>query len=107
MISVKSTLNPAIFDSLTSGKTYVVAGNQPWIEVPKGTTLNDVRWILSYKPEKGTPNARKETFEVEGSKKNKYTVKRSASDTWSCTCVGFGFRRKCKHIENIKIKVAI
>jgi hypothetical protein len=103
MINVKSTLNPAIFNSLTSGKTYVVAGNQPWIEVPKGTTLDDVRWIPSHKPEKGVSEARKETFEVEGSKGTKYIVKQAENGSWSCTCVGFGFRRTCKHVTNCKL----
>ena len=99
MIEVKSTLNPAIFKSHTSGKTYVVAGDQPWIEVPAGTTLNEVRWIPSYEPQKHPSDAREQIFKVEGSKGNKYTVRCSESGSWSCECIGFGFRHKCKHIE--------
>ena len=105
MIEVESLLNPAIFKSHASGKTYVVAGSQPWIEVPEGTTLNDVRWTCAYKPDKDPVDAREQTFEVEGTKGNKYTVKRAQNDSWSCECVGFSYRRKCKHIERAKERV--
>ena len=42
-----------------------------------------------------------ETFIVDGSKGNKYTVTRSKSN-WSCTCPGFQFRNQCKHISERK-----
>jgi hypothetical protein len=43
-----------------------------------------------------------ETFEVAGSKPgSKYTVTR-VGQAWSCTCVGFGFRKDCKHIHQAK-----
>ena len=103
MIEVESLLNPAIFKSHTSGKTYVVTGDQPWIEVPEGTTLNDVRWTCAYKPDKDPVDAREQIFEVEGSKGNKYTVKQAKNGLWNCTCAGFGFRRKCKHVTNCKL----
>ena len=103
MIQVKSNLNPAIFKSPSTGKTYVVAGNQPWIEVPEGTTLDEVQWVSTYKPDKGPLETREETFVVEGSKGNKYTVKQAKNGLWNCTCAGFGFRRKCKHVTNCKL----
>ena len=105
MIEVESLLNPAIFKSHTSGKTYVVTGDQPWIEVPEGTTLNDVRWIRASKPETDPVDAQERLFEVEGSKGNKYTVKRTANNSWSCECVGYGYRQKCKHIARAKERI--
>jgi len=103
MIKIESTLNPAIFKSPTTGKTFVVSGAQPWIEVSPETTLDDIKWIPTYKPEKALVNVQEETFEVEGSKDNKYIVKRATNGTWNCTCVGFSFRRKCRHITNCKL----
>lgn len=45
---------------------------------------------------------RSETFIVQGSKPGTtYTVTRDGSH-WSCTCVGFGFRKDCKHIRECK-----
>jgi hypothetical protein len=46
--------------------------------------------------------ARSETFIVQGSKPGStYTVTRDGSH-WSCTCVGFGFRKDCKHVRECK-----
>lgn len=46
--------------------------------------------------------ARSETFIVNGSKPGTtYTVTRDGSH-WSCTCVGFGFRKDCKHVRECK-----
>ena len=43
-----------------------------------------------------------ETFIVQGSKPGStYTVTRDGSH-WSCTCVGFGFRKDCKHVRECK-----
>ena len=45
---------------------------------------------------------RSETFIVHGSKPGStYTVTRDGSH-WSCTCVGFGFRKDCKHVRECK-----
>jgi len=103
MYEIKSNLNPAIFTSPATGKTYIVAGSQPWIEVPSETTLDDVKWVSPCKPGKGPSDARKELFEVEGSRGNKYIVKQAANGSWSCECVGFGYRNDCKHIANCKL----
>jgi ribosomal protein L37AE/L43A len=78
-----------------------VAGNHPWIEVPAGTTLADVQWTdesEKYQKNKLKPGK----WDVEGSTGKKYTVKRDENDIWSCSCVGFGFRSRCKHITQIK-----
>lgn len=41
----------------------------------------------------------KETWQVKGSKPGKtYTVTRN-KDKWNCTCPGFQFRSKCKHVK--------
>lgn len=43
-----------------------------------------------------------ETHIVAGTKPgSSYTVTRNGSH-WSCTCVGFGFRKDCKHIRKCK-----
>jgi hypothetical protein len=48
------------------------------------------------------PDKQMETFIIQGSKPGAtYTVTRNGS-TWSCSCVGFGFRKDCKHIRNCR-----
>lgn len=45
---------------------------------------------------------RSKTFIVQGSKPGTtYTVTRNDSH-WSCSCVGFGFRKDCKHVRECK-----
>ena len=39
-------------------------------------------------------------WSVIGSKGDTYLVTRT-SNGWSCTCAGFGYRRKCSHIDEI------
>lgn len=47
------------------------------------------------------PKQNKNVFSVKGSKDQIYTVMREGAQ-WSCTCVGFGFRRDCKHVAAAK-----
>lgn len=42
------------------------------------------------------------TWEVSGSKGNKYIVARN-SQGWSCTCAGFQFRKQCKHVSEFSL----
>lgn len=41
------------------------------------------------------------TFTVNGSRGSKYTVTQNGTK-WSCTCTGFQYHRKCKHIKEIQ-----
>lgn len=43
----------------------------------------------------------KNEFQIMGTKGNQYTITREGT-RWSCTCVGFGFRKDCKHINIAK-----
>jgi len=52
--------------------------------------------------ESATVTSKSKTFIVKGSKPNSsYTVTFDGSH-WSCTCVGFGFRKDCKHVRECK-----
>jgi hypothetical protein len=41
------------------------------------------------------------SWQVEGSKGAAYTVTEHLGK-WTCTCAGFGFRSKCRHIDSVK-----
>jgi hypothetical protein len=41
-----------------------------------------------------------QTWEVKGSKGATYTVTRIGSD-YTCNCVGFQYRKKCKHVDGV------
>ena len=95
---------PTILRMPWKNKTYAVSGGT-WLEVPSGTTLSNVGQYMVFRgwdrPESIDPNS----WEVRGSTGKIYTVKQSNEGTWSCTCPGYGFRRRCKHVENARRKL--
>ena len=89
----KVRIPPGIVSMPWVGKTYAISGGD-WIEVPEGTTRDQIDQWMVYAPER--PEAvEAQTWEVEGSKGKIYTVR--FDGRWSCTCAGFKFRRECKH----------
>mgnify|MGYP004044735779 CR=1 FL=1 len=90
---------PALYHS-HSGITYAIAGSV-WVEVPRGTLYDELPAYITYKPREVTPIAGEKSWNVKGSKGNIYTVKLSEG-VYSCSCPGYGFRRKCRHITEIK-----
>ena len=99
MNPVEVSMPPALFTSHT-GIRYGIAGNV-WIEVPASITLDELSEYMVYKPRARHAAAGEKTWQVKGSKGNTYAVKLS-NGVYSCTCAGYGFRRKCRHIEEIK-----
>lgn len=45
-----------------------------------------------------------ETWTVTGSKDSVYTVTLSR-DSWSCSCPGYGFRGRCRHVDELKASI--
>lgn len=96
----KSFLPPAI--AKFNGITYVVPG---WHPVPEGTTLEEANkyWVKDSPTGESSINPKEEVEKEVTSTRTgeKYTV-RFSGRYWSCTCMGFGFRGRCKHVESIK-----
>ena len=99
MIEIRGNMRPTVVSTISG--TYAVSGSN-WISVPKGTTLKDVNWIDT------TPKIKRyklKTWEVKSPSKsrpgkfNTYMVK--FDGIYSCTCLGYTYRRKCKHITKI------
>jgi hypothetical protein len=70
--------------------------------VPEEVTLDMVRscWINSWRKE--IVKVEEKIVEVKSSDgKKTYIVKKDSEGKLSCTCTGFGFRGKCKHLENL------
>jgi len=99
MRPVEVSVPPAIYRSHT-GVCYGIAG-AVWVEVPSGTTLDELSQYMVYKPLEVAPVPGEKTWSVKGSKGNLYSVKLSGG-AYTCSCPGFGFRRKCRHIKEIK-----
>jgi len=92
------------------GITYVCPG---WHVVPFGTTVAEAmtHWvedvpaeILRRREETERLDSQKIVESVVSSKGDSaYTVVFDGIQ-WTCDCVGFGFKRKCRHIEQVKTK---
>lgn len=105
-MKIKSHIPPTIFES-KNGR-WAVSGSI-WLSIGPNVTLDDVRAMW----EDTSPLIRKEPlplgqrnyqeWEVKSSStKEVYTVK-LVYGNWSCSCIGFGYRHKCKHIENQRV----
>ena len=95
-LPIRVRMPPLLLTSHT-GTRYAVAGSV-WVEVPAGTTREDLpAYLLHERPALPEP-APDQSWSVQGSNGNAYTV-RLRDDQWTCTCPGFGWRRKCKHVE--------
>ena len=96
-LPIKVTWPPMLYTDM-NGQKWAVSG-QHWIEVPDTLTLDRVGEYMVV-DQRFTPAQSPDvtTYEVQGSKGNTYTVVDNGG-TWTCTCPGFGWRHKCKHIE--------
>jgi hypothetical protein len=61
----------------------------------------DIVSIGGVRQELAAETMRRETHVVKGSKGSEYVVTRDGR-SWSCTCVGFGFHKSCKHINSVQ-----
>ena len=92
---------PPALANLPSGR-YAVAGST-WIRVPDDTKFEDLDKYMVYESKRpvSPPHASVRSWAVVGSKGAHYTV-RANQGRYTCTCPGFGWRHKCKHIEQVK-----
>lgn len=93
--------NPVLSRMPVSGQLYAISGST-WIPVPDGTTRADLPKYMTWDRPTVAPDApQMERWTVEGSKGNSYRVE-AFNGLWRCSCKGYEFRRKCRHIEEVK-----
>ena len=86
-------------------KKYIMPG---WYELDKNEKLpniKDIKHIMPNIPNKDNiPNIdSNKVYKVLSSKGDKeYEVNMNISGSLECSCMGYGFRRKCRHIEEVK-----
>ena len=81
-----------------AGQKWAVSG-QHWVEVPETLTLDRVsEYMIVQQRQTPEETATVVSYQVQGSRGDTYTVTDNGG-TWTCTCPGFGWRRKCKHVE--------
>ncbi len=103
---VKVQWSPILARMPRSGQLYAISGGT-WIPVPDGTTRDDLPKYMTwetYSAPKATESPQMDRWTVEGSKGNSYRVE-AYNGSWRCSCKGYEFRRKCRHIEEVKQNV--
>ena len=89
MIKIKGYINPTVIK--TDSGNYAVSGSN-WKSVPEGTELEDIEWVDT------RPNIKKS--KPMSWKVKDYTVTLD-KNLYSCNCLGYTYRRSCKHITQV------
>ena len=97
---------PTILRIPWEDKTYVVSGST-WVQVPSGTTLEEASKYMVFRGWQTGDSANPSSWPVKGSTGKEYTVNLLKEGFYTCSCPGYSFRRKCKHIEQIKKSLRI
>tara|TARA_Y100000296_G_C5038740_1_gene188679 strand:+ start:245 stop:577 length:333 start_codon:yes stop_codon:yes gene_type:complete len=101
---IKSQYPPAI--SRYKGVVRIVGGNKS-ITLDHDISFNELdKYMiqnLSFN-NKQTKVKSDTEWQIIGSKGDEYTIK-CTNGSWSCTCMGYGFRRRCKHISKKKQEI--
>ena len=102
-LSIESFLPPTIANVNDERWMVFTGDNGGWFRIDSSVTLDMVqnRWIKWESKKETDTHAPQAEWKIPGSKGNEYTVSHK-NGQWSCECVGFGFRRKCKHVEKAK-----
>ncbi len=90
-----------------NGERYIMPG---WYKLSKDEDMPNIEDIgyYPYKPKKDNiPNIDKDkVYKVKSSKGNKeYEVKMNEAGNMVCSCPGYGFRRKCRHIAEALLQM--
>ena len=95
-LPIKVTWPPMLYTD-RAGQKWAVSG-QFWLPVDETATLDSIRDVMVYEPRKASPEpSNVQSWKVQGSTGKSYTVSYDGH-VWRCTCAGFGWRRKCRHI---------
>ena len=96
------TIPPTIFDWM--GERYIMPG---WYKLEKhehDIKLEDIKHVMpKFLKKDNIPNIdRAKEYKVMSSKGDKeYIVKANASGSLECECPGYGFRRRCRHVDQV------
>ena len=101
--SLHDTIYPPALMEL-NGDKYIMPG---WYKLDKhehDIKLEDIKHVMPKIPNRDNiPNIdRAKEYKVMSSRGDKeYTVKANASGSLECECPGYGFRRRCRHIDQV------
>ena len=99
MITIKGSMNPTVVK--TNSGNFAVSGSN-WVSVPNGTTLKDLNWVDTTPKIKRTKLQKWEIKSPSKSRPGKFNTYLVKFDgTYSCSCLGYTYHRRCKHITKV------
>lgn len=102
---IECLLPPLVFVGPATKTKFAIIGGV-WLECDDSVTMEllNERWSRPKRAAEIKPSVGDLSVQVKSSTgKGSYTVEYK-NNQWSCTCPAFGFRRKCKHIDQVKAK---
>ena len=98
------SLYPPVIVNFLSGRTMLFHDTEGGsIRIADDVTADDSSSIwVRYQPGQKTLNGNVQ-FNIASTSGSAYTVTLQ-DNRWSCTCAGFGFRKRCRHLEEAKQK---
>jgi len=104
-----SLLQPVLVN-VPSGQYFIITGSTDhagWYPVDESFNYHKAlkgwtKWVSKIQEVKSASDW---VWSIENSKKNGYYTVTFDKRGWNCSCSGFGFRRKCRHIEEAKVKM--
>jgi hypothetical protein len=100
------SLYPPIIVNFISGRSMIFHDKEgKTVRIADDVTPEDSVAIWVRLPEKyeATPFTGDAQYMIPGSKGLPYTVTLHRGQ-WTCSCPGFGFRRRCRHVEEAKVQ---
>lgn len=100
---IETILPPLVFVGPATNSKYAIIGGV-WFNCDDSITTELLveRWSRPKQPQVVPPKNGDLSVQVKSSNgKDEYTVQ-FKNRQWSCSCPAFGFRRKCKHIDQVK-----
>ena len=95
-----------MYGYVQSGTGVVQTMTTPYRFHTRGRKFKEVKNVWNFAVEEKESRPLGQTWTVAGSKGNEYTVSLELG-TWTCTCSGFKFRNRCRHVEEISSTVSV
>jgi hypothetical protein len=102
---IESLLPPLVFVGPATKTKYAIIGGV-WFECDDSITAEVLhkRWSRPARAKEAKPSVDDLKVQVKSSTSSSVYDVEYKNGMWSCTCPSFGFRRKCKHIDQVKSK---
>lgn len=103
-LEISSPIPPIVLEGPSSKTRYaIIDGHWLACDMSVTTELLQSVWSRPKRKQEDKPS-NNISVKVKSSSGKDYYIVEYMNDVWSCTCPAFGFRRKCKHIDQVKSK---